>query len=284
MHPLDIHFFSGIWVWTQDLTIFALLVFTFQVGCHVFACSLPQTTILLSVVSWVAGITDAYLNVHLINWDRVPVTFLKLSLNCDPSDLHLPSNWDYRCESLWAMVPGPIYTFLIAKHTKKCQDISQFQTSSGWQANATMPNIFLVSGISQTFCLGWREPTILLYSASLIVWEDRYMPLSQLFLWDEILYIFPRLFSNCSPPDLSFLSSSDYRYKSPVHSFGFFSLVHSFSCVNRSFWFLSHITGEFLSLTYSCSITGHQGPGSHLISYSTAELDIPWLPLKFICG
>jgi hypothetical protein len=80
--------------------VFALGIF--QTGFNDFSQGQSQTPILLSIASCsIAGMTGVPHYTQLINWDGTSLTFLsRLPSNCDPPDLHLLSNWDYRHESL----------------------------------------------------------------------------------------------------------------------------------------------------------------------------------------
>jgi hypothetical protein len=77
-----------------------MLLVIFQVESPVLAPGWPQTTILLSINSHVAGIIEMYHHAQLSYWDGVSLIFLPLlASNCEPPYPYLLSNWHYRCES-----------------------------------------------------------------------------------------------------------------------------------------------------------------------------------------
>jgi hypothetical protein len=128
------------------IAFFAL--FIFWIGPHVFALVWPWTAILLPKASFVAGTTDMYHHVQFVGWDGNLTNFLPaLAQNCNPSDLHLTSSWDYRYEPLHPTNPLSLFvlvcysngelTSTLAKLNLKISDWKMI--SYCWKLHVTSP-------------------------------------------------------------------------------------------------------------------------------------------------
>jgi hypothetical protein len=82
-------------VWTQGLpleTCFQSFLF-YRLFFRFFWVGVPGAS--LKLQSCISGISDMNHHTWLICWDRILLTVTRVTLNCDPSNFHLPSIWDF---------------------------------------------------------------------------------------------------------------------------------------------------------------------------------------------